>query len=230
MPLIASLITFYLFAKNATSLSSLMTVFLVTAGCLFISMMSSFVGMTGTFYCFKKMSYAEGEYASSDFFTGMISEWKKGMVIGMIAGLSVSVTIIGSFFFSYYLSAYNTIIAGFGIAILAIQTIVVLMMGYYSIAQIVIYENTMRAIIKNSFIFSLMRFQYNLPLFLLHPGIIVALVAIMEITMFVAVGLIIIFVAFGHLIWLLNCLAAFDKYINKENYPDYYKKGLYKEA
>ena len=230
MPLIATLITFYLFSKNATNINSLMTVFVITGGLLFISMISSFTGLTGVFHCFKKMIYAEGEYASSDFFTGLIQNWKKGIVIGAIVGLSVALTVIGSFFFIYYLSIYNTTIAGFGVAILVVQALVIMIMGYYSIAQIVIYENSLKYVLKNSFIFTLMRFQYNLPLFILHPGIIIALMVIMEITMYVAIALIIIFIAFGALIWSLNCIAAFDKFINKENYPEHYRKGLNKEA
>lgn len=229
MPLIGTIITFYLFVNNATSLDSLMAIFLITSGCLFLSMVSSFVGLTGTFHCFKKMIYAEGEYASSDFFVGLVQNWKRGLLVGLIIGLSVAVTVVGSFFFYFYLSAYNTTIAGFGIAILVIQALVVLMIGYYSVMQIIIYENTFKAILKNSFIFTLMRFQYNLPLFILHPGIIIALIAIMNITMFVAVGLIIIFISFGHLMWSLNCMSVFDTFINKEYHPDYYKKGLYKE-
>ena len=38
------------------------------------------------------------------------------------------------------------------------------------------------------------------------------------------------FASFGHLIWMLNALSGFDKFINKDNYPDYYRKGLRKEA
>ena len=229
MPLIATVITFYLFTRNASNLNSLMTIFLITGGCLFISMIFSFTGLTGLFNCLKKMAFAEGEYASSDYFHGLVSNYKKGMLVGVIAGLSVALTVIGSFFFYFYLSTYNPSVAGFGIAILTIQSLVVLIVSYYSISQIIIYENGFKNIIKNSFIFSLMRFQYNFPLFVLHPGIIIALMVIMEITVYVAIALIIIFIAFGGLIWSLNTISAFDKFINKENYPDHYRRGLAKE-
>lgn len=230
MPLIAVMVMFYLFALRATSINSLMTVFLFTSLGLFVAMISSFTGMTGSFYCFKKIIYGEGEFASSSFFTGLVSEWKKGMLVGFIAGLSLAAAIIGSFFCYYYLSSYNTTVAGFGIAILAIQTLVVIIICYYSIAQIVIYNNTFRAILKNSFIFTLMRFQYNLPIFIIHPGVIIALFAIMQVTMYVGIVLLFLFVGFGHLLWMLNSVAGFDKFINKDNYPDYYRRGLRKEA
>ena len=230
LPLIAVMVLFWLFTLSASNLNSLMTVFLFSALGVFISIICIFIGLTGSFYCFKKVAYAEGEYASTSFFTGLISEWKKGALVGFIAGLSVAATLIGSFFCYYYLSSYNSAVAGFGIAILVTQALVVLIMSYYSIAQIVIYENSFKAILKNSFIFALMRFQYNLPLFIIHPGIFIALMVIMQLTMYIGVVLLFFFASFGHLIWMLNALSAFDKYINKDNYPDYYRKGLRKEA
>lgn len=230
MPLIAIMVMFYVFALSATSINSLMTVFLFTALGLFVSMISSFIGMTGSFYCYKKIIYGEGEFASSSFFTGLVSEWKKGLLVGLISGLSLAAAIIGGFFCYFYLSAYNSAVAGFGIAILVIQALVVLIVCYYSIAQLVIYENTMKAILKNSFIFTLMRFQYNLPIFIIHPGILIALFASMQLTMYIGIVLLFLFVGFGHLLWMLNSISGFDKFINKENYPDYYRRGLRKEA
>ena len=68
MPLIASLILFYQLVRYSTSMNSLMTVFIIQGGSFLISMPFTFVGLTGSFYCFKKIIHAEGEYASSSFF------------------------------------------------------------------------------------------------------------------------------------------------------------------
>ena len=230
MPLIGTIFTFYLFAKNAPDMGSLMTVFLITAGALLISMMSSFTGLTGSFYCMKKICYAEGEYASSSFFLGLRDEWKKGLLTGFIVGLSLAAAVIGFFFCYFYLSGINSTIAGFGIAIMVIQAIIVTTVGYYAISQVLIYENKYSAVLKNSFIMTLMRFHINLLLFIIHPGIIVALVVVMELTMYISLVFIVIFIAIFHLMWVCNTIGAFDKFINKENYPDFYRKGLYKEG
>ena len=127
----------------------------------------------------------------------------------------------------FYLSEVNSSISGFAIAIITIQFIVMLIVSYYSLGQITIYENNFKYVYKNAFILTLMRFPINLLLVILYPGIIIVLFCIMDITMCIGVLLAIFFAVFGHLIWILNSISAFDKFINQEKYPDYYRKGLY---
>ena len=226
MPFIVSLIIFYIAVRNSTDLNQLMTVFLIQGASFVISVPCIFCGLTGVFYCLKKMAYAEGEYASSSFFIGLREEWKYGILIGLLAGFSSFIALTGFFFLYFYLSQFDTIVTGFGIAIVAIQLIVILMVSYYSIGQVVIYSNQLRFIFKNSFIFTLIRFPSNLLFIILYPGILIALFSIMEITMYVGIGLLIFFSTFGHLLWMLNDLSAFDKFINKASYPEMYRKGL----
>ncbi len=229
MPLLVSVFLFWMTLNNIKNGNELFTAFLIQACSLLISLPSCFTGLTGSFYAIKKLVYAEGEYASSSFFIGLREEWKKGLLVGLIAGLSAGIAVIGCYFFIFYGEGLNTAMIGFGIAIVIIQLMVVLMVCYHSISQIVVYNNTFKNILKNSFIITLMRFPMNLGILLIHPGIFVALICIMNITMYVGLGLLILTCAIGHLLWMLNCVSAFDKFINKEQFPDYYRKGLYKE-
>jgi hypothetical protein len=48
----------------------------------------------------------------------------------------------------------------------------------------------------------------------------------MDITAFIGVVLLIALSGIGLLIWNLNVISAFDKYINKESYKEIYLKGL----
>ena len=228
MPLAVSMILFYWLLKYSTNINAMFTVFLTIGASALISCPSLFVGLTGVFYCIKKIAYAEGEYASSSFFIGLREEWKKGILIGVLQGFSLFIAVLGFFFAYFYLPEISTALSGFAITILIVQLIVVTILCYYSVAQVVIYNNKLRFILKNSFIFTLIRFPFNLFFFIIHPGIILALFSIMEITMYVGVGLLLFLSSFGHLIWCLNTISAFDKYINKENYPDFYRKGLNK--
>ena len=226
MPLIVSIVLFHILSKTATSINALMTIFIIQGLSFLISMPFAFTGLTGFFYCLKKIIHAEGEYASSSYFIGLRDEWKKGAVVGMIVGASLALAVIGFFFFYFYVPSYNTTIAGLGIAIVIIQAVMVLMVAYYSIGQIVMYTNKMRFVLKNSFIMTLMRFPQNLLFIIIHPGILVSLFAIMDITAFVGVVLLIALSGIGLLIWNLNVISAFDKYINKENHKEIYLKGL----
>ena len=225
MPLIVSIVLFHILSKTATSINALMTIFIIQGLSFLVSMPFAFTGLTGFFYCLKKIIHAEGEYASSSYFIGLRDEWKKGAVVGMIVGASLALAVIGFFFFYFYVPSYNTTIAGLGIAIVIIQAVMVLMVAYYSIGQIVMYTNKMRFVLKNSFIMTLMRFPQNLLFIIIHPGILVSLFAIMDITAFVGVVLLITLSGIGLLIWNLNVISAFDKYINKESYKEIYLKG-----
>ena len=226
MPLIVSLVIFYIAVRNAGDLNQLMTVFLIQGASFVISVPCAFAGLTGSFYCMKKIAYADGEYASSAFFIGLREEWKNGLLVGILLGFSAFIALSGFFLLYFYLSQFDKIIAGFGIAIVIIQFIIVAIISYYSIGQIVCYSNQLRFILKNSFIFLLIRFPINLLFIIIYPGILIALFSIMEITMYVGIGLLIFFSAFGHLLWMLYGLSTFDKFVNKKQYPEMYRKGL----
>ena len=82
MPLIVSIVLFHILSKTATSINALMTIFIIQGLSFLISMPFAFTGLTGFFYCLKKIIHAEGEYASSSYFIGLRDEWKKGAVVG----------------------------------------------------------------------------------------------------------------------------------------------------
>ena len=226
MPFIVSLIIFYIAVRNSGDLNQLMTVFLIQGASFVVTVPCIFTGLTGVYYCLKKIAYADGEYASSSFFIGLRDEWKNGLLMGLITGLSAFIALTGFFFFYFYLSQFDKIITGFGIAIVIIQLIIVLIVSYYSMSQIVCYSNQLRFMLKNSFIFMLIRFPINLGALILYPGILIALFSIMEVTMYVGIGLLLFFSAIGQLMWMLIGLSTFDKFVNKTQYPEIYRKGL----
>ena len=226
MPFIVSLIIFYVAVRNSSDLNQLMTVFLIQGASFVVSVPCIFTGLTGVFYCLKKIAFADGEYASSSFFIGLKEEWKNGLLVGLLVGFSAFIGLFGFFAFYFYVSQFDKIISGFGIAIVIIQLMLVLMVAYLSISQIVCYSNQLRYILKNSFIFMLVRFPFNLLFLILYPGILIALFSIMEITMYVGIALLLFFSCLGHLMWLLMGLSTFDKFVNKVQYPDMYRKGL----
>ena len=230
LPLLVTIFVFWMvIVQEGLTVQRAMTIFLVQAGSFLLTIPCAFVGLTGSFYALKKLAYAEGEFASSSFFIGLREEWKRGILIGLIAGISAAIALIGIYYFIVFPSDIIPWVKGFGIAIVIIQLVVVLIVSYYSMAQVVVYTNTLRNIYKNSIIMSLIRFPINLVLLVLYPGGFIALICIIPITMYVGLGLMLLTSVFGHLVWMMNTMSAFDKYINKEQFPDYYRKGLYQE-
>ena len=221
-PLFANIILYYRVVIEGADVGMSM---LIHAAVLVVCLPCSFIGMSGTFYCIKKLAYSEGEYASSSFFVGLKEEWKKGLVIGLLAGLSAFLAIGGSYYLYSSLYPVNSWIAGFAVAILQVQLVIVMMVCYYAMGQSVIYSNKLRYTLKNSFIMTLSRFHINLAIIIFFPTPIYVM-AFFEIPAFIAIGILALFAGVGHLGWMLNVLAACDKYINKENYPDFYRKGL----
>ncbi len=229
MPLIVSLVLFYALVRGAKDINSLMTVFIIQGGSLVVAIPISFIGLTGVYHSLKKIAFADGEYASSSFFIGLREEWKHGLLIGLISGLSTSLAVIGFFFLYFYMPESYYVVGGLGIAALFIQAIVVYIVCIYSIGQVTIYTNPMRFVLKNSFIMTLIRSPINLGIFIIYPGIFVALFLIMDITMYVGAVLLVFFSVVFHLMWMMNLLGAFDKFINKTNHQDIYRKGLKQE-
>ena len=227
MPLLATCVLFYVFLRNASDKNSLFTIFLIQGLSLMITLPINYVGLTGCFYCLKKIIHAESEYTSSSFFIGMKQEWAKGLLFGFIEGMSGALTLIGLFLLFNNIADLIAWVSGLGIAMVIIQFILVTMFTYHCLGQISVYSNPLKYVVKNSFLIMTMRFPINLLFLILQPGIFIALACIMEITMYVGVVLALFLSAFMYLIWMLNIISSFDKYINKEHHPEIYKKGLY---
>lgn len=227
MPLLATLILAYAFIRNASNTDSVFTIFLIQACSFLITIPILFVGLVGVFTCFKKIAFADNEYTSSAFFYALKSDWYRGLLVGFIQGLSMGLCLMGTFFFMIYPGEMVAVMRGLGFAASIIQLVIITICSYYSLGQIVCYNNKMIMVFKNSFLMMMMKFPTNLLFIIIHPGIYIALCSIMEITMYVGVVLFLVFSGVTYLIWSLATISAFDKFINKQNYPDIYRKGLY---
>ena len=75
--------------------------------------------------------------------------------------------------------------------------------------------------------FFVAKFFKNLGLFIVTTGLVVGLMFIDFIAQIVIIIVIAFLSSFMMIAWTLLSHEAFDQYINKENYPEYYKKGLY---
>ena len=190
-------------------------------------MVIGFIGFAGAFYTAKRMVWQEGISLASDFFRGIKENWKDALINGVIFGLVLFGLVVGGSYLLIY-APVTPVVRGIGLGALILFFLVFGMVIALNFTQCVYYENSYGVTLKNSFSFlGLLNWKVFL-VFLFSTGVVVALGLFNLITL--AIGLI-LFAFTNSVIIILYTLishAAFDKYINKEHYPEMVNKGLYK--
>lgn len=190
--------------------------------------MVGFIGLGGLAYVCKNIVWQEGIISGPDFFKGIKKNWVHAMFSGLIWGVSLFIFVVGVLFFARVRESSETpIVFSFGIGLCVVQFIIFSIVCTYSLTYTCYYQNTFREVMKNSFIFFAAKFLKNIILFILSTGLMVGLMFIDFIAQIVVIIFLAFFISFYMVAWTLLSHEAFDQYINKANYPDYYKKGLY---
>ena len=190
-------------------------------------MVIGFIGLAGAFYVAKKMVWQEGISLASDFFKGVKENWKHAVINGVIFGLVLFGLIVGGSYLYIY-AQVAPVVKGIGLGALILLFLMFGMVIALNFTQGVYYENPYGVTLKNSFSFlGLLNWKVFL-IYLLSTGVVVTLGLFNLLTL--AIGLI-LFAVLNSVVIVLYTLvshSAFDKYINKEHYPDMVGKGLYK--
>ena len=190
-------------------------------------MVIGFIGLAGAFYVAKKMVWQEGISLASDFFKGIKENWKHAVINGVIFGLVLFGLIVGGSYLYIY-AQVAPVVKGIGLGALILLFLMFGMVIALNFTQGVYYENPYGVTLKNSFSFlGLLNWKVFL-IYLLSTGVVVTLGLFNLLTL--AIGLI-LFAVLNSVVIVLYTLvshSAFDKYINKEHYPEMVNKGLYK--
>lgn len=191
-------------------------------------MIIGFIGLAGAFQVTKKMVWQEGIVLASEYFQGIKENWKHALINGVIFGITLFGLVVGSSYLIIF-SMQMPILCGVGIGALVVIFLFFGMSLVIFYTQDVYYANTYMTTLKNSFRFLALLNWKVLVIFLLSTGAVIAMCAINLITL--SIGLFLFAVLNSVVIVLYTLVAhdAFDKYINKDNYPDMVGKGLYKD-
>lgn len=187
-----------------------------------------FIGLGGAFHVSKKIVWQEGISLSNDFFKGLKYNWKHSLINGLIFSITLFGLIVGSSYLIIY-QPLNNIIRGVGIGALILVFILFGMIIPLNFTQSVYYKNNYIVTIKNSFSFLGLLNWKILLVFLMSTGAIVTLSLFNLITLISGFLLFAIFNSIVIILYTLIAHTAFDKYINKEHYPEMVNKGLYKK-
>lgn len=231
IPLFIDLLYFSYMELAAFSLGDIDVIFTLLFYSLIISIPCNvivFIGLSGAFYVSKKLVWQEGINLSHDFLVGIKENYKKFILFSFIFSLSLFILVIGGIYL-LTTSSYSPLVNGIGIGILIVQFIICGIIINFSMTQAVYYDNKLRDILKNSFVFLSSTHIKSFLLFLLTNCVIVFLCLLNNISLIISFALIAILNSAIIILWTLLSHAEFDKLINKENYPEYVNKGLYKK-
>ncbi len=203
------------------------SIHLLFTGINIICFMIFSLGLAGISRIIKCLSFGEGVIFKSDFFIGIKKYYKSFLAVGFFAGLF--------YFLMTYTSNMIQALSSDNQALLIVKGLTI---GFYfailvpiflfSLAQSTLYNapffknfsNSIKFIINKYYIcliFSIILYAVYLLTYIIYP--------LITILCFIAV--IILIVPLIALAFHLFALSLFDKYINKDYYPQIYKKGLY---
>lgn len=208
----------------STVFSLILYMMIISIPCVIIG----FIGLGGLCYSLKNIVWQEGSIIGPDFFTGIKKNFKHSILFGLVWSLSLFLVVVGSIFLLRTRADSDMPwVHSVGVGLCIVQFIVLSIICVYALNYTVYYQNSFREVFKNSMIFFTAKFFKNLLLFAVTTGLIVGLMFVDFIAQIVVIVLIAFISSFMMVGWTLLSHSAFDQYINKENYPDYYKKGLY---
>ncbi|MBP5216279.1 MAG: hypothetical protein J6038_00400 [Bacilli bacterium] len=183
------------------------------------------IGIACAFEVGKGFSFQEGVLPGQLFFLALREKWWKALILGLISGVLFFASMVGALSFLMVASA-KPILAGIGIGALVLLYLTIECAFFFTLTQMTIYENTLLASLRNGFIFSFVRLPLNFLFFLLFPGSYFILLFVHPIASYVALGVYALFSGFGILIWNIYSNGLFDKFINREYYPELVGKGM----
>ena len=190
--------------------------------------MIGFVGLGGLAHVCKNIAWQNAVLFGPEFFAGIKKNWKQSLVFGFIWGISLFLLVVGCLFMvRTQAGSDQPWVQSVGIGLCITQFVILSIICVYALTYSCYYQNTIWQVFRNSFVFFVAKFFKNLALFVLTTGLVVGLMFVDFIAQIVIIIVIAFLSSFMMIAWTLLSHEAFDQYINKQNYPDYYKKGLY---
>lgn len=189
------------------------------------------LGASGCFYVTKKISFQEGESINHDFFYGIRKNFKIFLLIYFFIGVFYFLLETAVYMINNY-EGWSPILKGALEGIMYAIFIIFIMILFFMQTQTILYNATFVQLFKNALKFTFGSFLKNLGIFsiLLLPFFIYEFVPSInnvdyfQYAMFGLEG--VFYFGFSFLIFTLYSNSIFDMTINKNQFPEYVRKGL----
>jgi len=184
------------------------------------------IGLAGTNRILSNLIYNEGVLFKDDFITGIKKNSKSYIICAVIFAFSKALYRFGTGYLALNTSVMNSILSG--VLIIAIYLIIVPIL-MYSVELNARYNMAFKNLVKASATFSLITIIptgiFSIFLFFV---LYLALIAQLFVIILIIIIITIVILPFYILLWRLYIAYAFDKHININDYPDFYRRGLSK--
>lgn len=193
--------------------------YLLNAGLIICSIVA-IIGITGVIYILRNFIWGEGIYFKSDFSIGIKQNYGKNAIF---AGIFSIFYALSYFIYSLFPDAIVSLlpIIMFALIFLPIYFWVILLNN--------LYQSKWPGLLRNGLYFYIKTIGWSL-LEILMPLSLLGLLFIPFELVWLKYIILIAFIVFAFpiilLIMVLYSTSVFDKAINKDNYPDYYLRGL----
>ena len=197
--------------------------------CALISVVAFYpfcLGLSGAFNYCKKTAWSEGATLKYDFWNGVKQGAKDCILPSVFAALTYLFYVSIKWFLTYFVT--DTMFKVLCLVLAAVVIGIVCSAIMFDLTQSRVYRSGVFQRVKNSIIFALVRFFPNLLAMLCSAAPFVMLLLFPQVWAQLAAFLLYGLYGFGAVAFgqTLYAHSVFDKYVNKELYPEAYRKGL----
>ncbi len=182
------------------------------------------VGLAGVSRVIQNLVYGNGFVFRFDFAFGIKNNGKRFVITALILGIFNFLVQFNSLYFSQASSFIFQVIRFFAICLFFIF---VLPIALFSMSNHVTYKMTVGECLSNGYKCTFARFLFTFIFSILFYGI--TFIEWIRHPVFIALAYVLLVILISPLLylsWRLFAVSTFDKHINKDNYPEIYRKGL----
>ena len=193
-------------------------------------LMIASIGLAGMTYIVRKLCWNEPISLWKDFGKGIKNSWKSYLGISLILGLIIFVS--DWIFTQFAVGSMSGFSGIFFLVFTLLLTLVGLIASIYAFGLASLYSMNFLTLYKASFIMGMKTFFYNI-LMLIVAFLPVAIFFIIPVPAVYYIGIFV--VIFGGTGYTFTCatlflMKNFDRFINKQSYPEFVDKGIYSEV
>ena len=188
------------------------------------------IGLAGGIYVARQLVGDEPVSVFRDFKKGVGYGFKQYLLIALILGIVLFFS--GYYSYAFIFGSNSPMIKITCVVLLLLLQLISIIVTMYACCLSSLYNMKTFDVFKAAFIYTFKQLPKNLLIFLASvlPCLILFYIPV-PLVQYIGMFFVCCF-GFGYLecVWVLYTNSVFDKYINAENYPDFVRKGLYRQG